>query len=319
MHRSRILALCAVSAGAGTLATTAIAADPDKGTVSAETPKVTWKGELTGSYFALLAFAAASDAGQPEQAPCEAGCDSFALNVAKQADLTIGADSPGDGDPSPDSVAIRVKKPDGSTLITFGDSQKGKPMTIKFKNAATGDYVIDYTNNYETESAYDAFAQLAIAAPAPPAQTPGGNNSPPPPPLTEPVPGSNQQGSPPTPGGVQTPGASSQPGSPQQAQNIDLTIKPGKASVRKLKKSRKLTATVKVSREVASLVGTLRKGSKKIATARRGKTAGTVKVTLKLSKKTARKLKKGTLKLSFAAKDAQGTTVSKTVKVKVRK
>jgi hypothetical protein len=290
---------------------TAVAAEPDKGTVSSEAPKVTWKGEVTGSFFALLGLAAASDAGNPQAAPCELGCDTFTLTVATKADLTIGADSPGEAADGPDSVVLRVKKPDGSTVSTFGDSNKGKPLTVKFKGAATGEYVIDYANNYGDVSEYDAFAEIPAApkAEAPPEQGETANT--PPPPSPSPVPAGQGQGTPPQP--------ATAPSQPNQAENIDLRIAAGKVSARKLKKSRKLQATVSVSRDVAKLTGFLRKGSKTIAKSRRGTTRGTVRVTLKLSKQAARKVRKGPYALTFVADDGKGTTASKTVKVKIRK
>ena len=51
MNRTALRALCAASVAAGALGATAIAATPESGTVSAETPKVTWKGELENSFF----------------------------------------------------------------------------------------------------------------------------------------------------------------------------------------------------------------------------------------------------------------------------
>ena len=306
MNRHGARALCATLVAGGALAATALAADPDKGTVSAEAPKVTWKGEVgDGSYFTYVALATEPE---PGTVPCEQGCDTFTLTVAKQADLTIGADSPGEDTADPDGVVLRVQKPDGSFVTTEGDSTKGKPLTVKFKNAATGDYVINYANNYAAAQTYDGFAQLGLAAPA---QAPGQNPSTnqPPPPSPSPVPGGQQQGNPPQPG--LTPSG--------QGRNIDITIKAGKASARKLRKSRKLKATVKVSREVAKLRGFLRRGKKTIGKASRGRTNGTVRVTLKLSKKAARKLRKGTLALTFVADDGTGTVASKTVKVRVGK
>lgn len=295
MNRKGIRLLCAASVAGGALATTAIAADPENGTVNDATPKVTWKGEVTGSTVALFGMAGASDSGDPGRAPCEAPtCDTFTLQVAKQADLSIGADVAGDGI----LIGLRIKKPDGSSLFTLEEASKGKPVVVKFKKAAVGEYVVDYTSQTDEPTGYDAFAEIPAPAPATP-------------PPSEPAPA-------PEPGGQQQPPPAA-PAPAPAAQNIDLTIKPGKASARKLKKSRKLAATVTVSREVAKLTGFLRKGSKTIGKVSRGTTAGTVKVTLKLSKTAAKKLKKGAYTLTFVADDGKGTTASKTVKVKVTK
>lgn len=305
MTRPRFRALCAASIAGACVAATAFAANPESGTVSAESPQVKWLGQNTeGSYAASRAMIFADAAGDPGAAPCEQGCDSFKLTVKTQKDLTIGADSPSE-DVEPDQVVIRVQKPDGSYLTTVGDSNKGKPLTVKFKNAATGDYVIDYSNNYADAHEYDGFAQLGSGAPA------GSGASPntPPPPSTMPVPGGQQQGNPPTPAT-----AGGGPG-----QNIDIKVKVGKLSARKLKKARRLTATITVSREVATLTAQLKKGKKVLGSGKRGKTSGTVKVKLKLSKKSARKLRKGTLALAVRAADGNGTSAVKAIKVKLRR
>ena len=283
-------ALIAASLLTGALGATAVAADPDKGTVSADSPKVTWRGQVSeGSYFVSRAMILADATGNGGDVPCDQGCDSFALTVATKKDLTVSADSPATTD-DPGQTVIRVTKPDGSYLTTVGESSEGKPVIVKFKNADTGDYAIDVSDNYADAHEYAGSASLAVPPPAagptaPPAAPPATSN-------------------PPASGGT-------------QGQDIDLAVKAGKASLRKLRKSRKLTAKVTVSREVAKLSGFLRKGKATIATATRGKTSGTVSVTLKLAKKAAKKLKKGTLTLTFVADDGQGTTATRTVKVKV--
>ena len=305
MNRHRLRAILAATIAGGTLAATAFAAEPDKGTISAEAPKVTWKGSVSdGPYLSYTAFRNEGAAGQDGRFPCGQGCDRFTLTVAKQGDVTLGADA------ASGFVALRVKKPDGSYVTTSGEASEGKPLTVKFKGAPTGEYVIDYANNNCCASEYTGFAQLGSgAAAATPGQQPSSN---PPPPSPTPIPNSGQQGQPVTPGTGPVTGSG-------QGENIDLKINAGKVSARKLKKSRKLKVTVTVSREVAKLRGFLRKGRKTVGKATRGKTSGQVKVTLKLSKKAVRKLKKGTFRLTFVADDAKGTTASKTVKLTVRK
>ena len=289
--------LCGVLVASGALAATAVAAEPEAGTVSETAPKVTWTGEVTASWFPSRAVIAENAAGQDGRTPCESPtCDTFTLTVADSKDLSIGADGPGEAS-DPDQVIIRIKKPDESYLTTIGDASKGKPLVIKFKKAATGDYVVDYWNYYTNATTpYDGFAELSVPPPAA-TPAPGGGGTTPPPQST------------PTP----------TPTGPSGGENIDVKVKVGKASARKLAKARKLAATVTVSRQVAKVTAFLRKGSKLIASGRRGTTTGTAKLTLKLSKKAAKKLKKGTYTLAVVADDGRGTTASKSTKVKVAK
>jgi hypothetical protein len=301
MRRTATRALCAATVAGCAGGAAAIAAEPDKGTVSNASPKVTWVGQLSeGSYFASRALLFANTGGDPGAAPCDQGCDTYTVTVADQKDLTVGADSPAEDTADPAQTVIRVKKPDGSYLTTFGETTKGKPLLVKFKNAPKGDYVVDVGDTYAQAHEYAGQAFLGAGAPA------NNGGPPPPPPSTQPIPGVEQGEGPKTPTGG------------GNAQNINIDIKPGKASARKLKKSRKLKVTVTVSRPVASLTGTLKKRKTTVGTAKRGQTTGTVKVVVKLSKKAARKIKKGSLGLTFVARDGQ-TIASKTVKVAVRK
>ena len=303
MSRLSRRALCGILIAGGGLAGTAVAADPESGTVSAAAPKVTWKGAYSeGSYFVSRAMILEDGAGQNGQTPCAQGCDTFTLTVADSQDLTISANSPSEDAADPDQVVIRVKKPDDSYLTTVGESSATKPLVVKFKKAPVGEYVIDYSNNYADAGTYDgvAFLGSGTAPTATPTPAPSGGG------------GGGQQ---PQPAGP-LPGGSAGSGG---GQNIDISVKVGKQSARKLKKSRKLTATVTVSREVAKVSAFLRKGSKLVGSGRRGTTAGTAKLTVKLSKKAARKLRKGTYALAVVADDGKGTTATKTVKVKVRK
>lgn len=306
MSRNHRRAFCGLLIAGGAVAGTAVAATPENGTVSNASPRIAWAGEVTASWTPSRAVIAENAAGADGTTPCEAPtCDTFKLTVADPNDLSIGADGPGEAS-DPDQLIIRIKKPDESYLTTIGEGSKGKPLVIKFKKAAKGDYIVDYWNYYVSATTpYDAFAQLGTGTTGAPAggtdTTAGGTAG-----------GGTSGGSPgPTPQG---------PGSaPAARENIDIKVKASKTSARKLKKTRKLTAKVTVSRQVAKITAFLRKGKKVVAKGKRGTTTGTAKLKLKLSKKAAKKVRKGKYKLTVVADDGKGTTASKTIKVRVRK
>jgi hypothetical protein len=274
-------ALCGILIAGGVLAGTAGAATPDKGTVSAAAPKVTWAGQVTASWFTSRAVILTEDGTVPCEAPT---CDTFSLDVADQQNLEIGVSAPA----AADQVILRIQKPDGSYLTTVEDTNSSTYVVVKIKNAAKGTYVIDYWNYYTDGPVdYSGYAQLgsAAAAPAPTAT--------------------------PAPGG----GAPSGGSQPAAKQDLSVSVTAGKASARKLAKTRKLAATVTVSRQVASVTAKLLRGKKVVGSGKLGTTSGTAKLSLKVAKK----LKKGTYSLSVVANDGNGVTAAKTIKVKIAK
>ncbi len=219
----------------------------------------------------------------PEDTPCEApACDKFALKVAGgPANLTLTNEVEDDDA----TGGIRVEKPDGSIVYASGPSATGKPFKLQIKAAPNGDYSVGMINNFiDGPQPYTGGAELAVPKPAAPAA-----------PAPAPAPA---------------------PTGPAPAQDFTLTVKaPKSASARKLAKKRKLAVTVTVSREVAKITAKLAKGSKTAGTGFLGRTSGTKKLTVK----TSRKLKKGSYKLTVAATDAQGTTVVRTLPIKVKR
>jgi len=283
MSRTPRRVLCGILI-AGGLASTAVAATPESGTVSKSSPRVDWTGQTIGSYFTRVPAAITAN----DTVPCEApSCDSFALTVADSANLTVAADI---GQPADNAgaVTIRIRKPDNSVVVGSSDADSvsaGKHYKIVIKNAPTGAYTVEYWNNFfDGPIDYNGYAELAVASATPPPND--GTSAPPPP------------------GG--TP--------PGQTEAIDLQVKVGKVSSRKLRKSRKFPATITVSREVSSVTATFAKGKKTLGKGTLGRTSGTKKLTVK----TAKKVKKGTYSLSVVATDGE-TSTSKVVKVKVRK
>ena len=171
-----------------------------------------------------------------------------------------------------------------SYVRASGPAAPGKPLKLKIKGAKTGDYVVDYTNYYVGgETPYNGSAELAVPSSAP-AATP------------TPAPAGPQQ--------------------PAPAESFTLTVKPpSKVSARKAKKGKTLAVGVTVSREVKSITSILRRGSKTVARGSRGTTSGSAKLKLLIAKS----LKKGKYSLYTEAVDAQGTKVSRTIALKVRK
>jgi hypothetical protein len=150
----------------------ASAADPEKAAVSASSPKATWSGTLEHPYPFHNAFNYEPTAGTTGSMPCEApGCDTFTLDVASQADLTIVVQSE-----QTSEMSLRVQNPAGEWTYVDGWSDGAKPTTYKVKKAATGPYVINVvarvfgsTNPTAVEDTadYTGSATLAVPAPAP--------------------------------------------------------------------------------------------------------------------------------------------------------
>ena len=266
---------------AAAVAGTAVAATPENGTVSESAPKVEWTGETTGGYASRMPTAVSGST----ETPCEApSCDTFTLKVEKSANLTVAEAL--DSESETAAFTMRITKPDGEVIQTDSDpgaASGGKYAKVVIKNAPTGEYVINHYDN-STAMSFKAYAELAVAGAPAPAPQPGGG----PAPATQP--------------------------STQTVQAIDLQVKAGKASAKKLAKTKKLPITVTVSREVKSITAALKKGSKVVGKGSLGTTSGTKKMNVKLSKK----LKKGTYTLSVVATDGT-TSTEKVIKVKVKK
>lgn len=263
---------------AGVVTGSAVAATPESGTVSTSTPKVEWTGATTAGYATRMPTAVSGSTDTPCQAP---SCETFTLTVADSANLTVAESI--DSDSESAAFTMRIIKPDGEVVQT--DAAPGaaanKYVKVVIKNAPVGEYTIEHFDNSATTNSFKAYAELAVPAPAPV-------------PVALPEPG----------GTTEVPAV----------QAIDLGVKVGKASAKKLKKSKKLPVTVTVSRAVQSVTAALKKGKKVVAKGSLGATSGTKKLNLKVAKK----LKKGTYKLSVVATD--GTTAAeKVVKVKVTK
>jgi hypothetical protein len=270
--------LCGFLIAGGMLAGTAVAATPESGEVSKAAPKVQWTGQTTGSYFTRVPAAVTAD----DSVPCEApSCDTFALKVADSATLTVAADIVQPAD-NPGAVTIRIRKPDGSVVVGSSDADavsEGKPFKMTIKNAPTGDYTVEYWNNfYDGPIDYTASAELAVPPPA------------------------------------IAPPTVAAPAAPAPVEAIGLSVSAPKVSARSLAKTRKLAAKVTVSRAVTAVTATLKKGAKKVGAGKLGATSGTAKLTVK----TAKKLKPGRYSLVVNATDGT-TSTAKTVKVTVRK
>jgi hypothetical protein len=156
------------AAAAAALALPAVAATPDKGTVSNASPEVKWEGTATG--YGVVPANILMDAGGEEPLCPPQACDKFALTVADKGDLTVTAAQRA----ADNFTELHVRKPDGS--IVYIQSEDSKPAIIKIKNAATGEYGIEILTNESADSSgeYDASAKLGsgakpvVTAPAPP-------------------------------------------------------------------------------------------------------------------------------------------------------
>lgn len=149
--------LVAAAAAALTLGSSAHAATPAQGEVSAAQPKVSWSGEAYG---------------QPMKTPwtqthelcISPFCDSFALNVKEPGALRVYLNAPG----SAQYVDVLVTLPDGSTELLAGNDADDF-QEIVYRKAAAGTYLFDIWPN-EIIGVYDGLyngdAELC-PAPAP--------------------------------------------------------------------------------------------------------------------------------------------------------
>jgi hypothetical protein len=233
------------------VAVPALAATPDKGTVSKASPSITWEGTATG-YGVVPANILVTTAG--EKPVCEApACDTFTLTVADKDDLTVTAAQRAHDN----FTELHVVRPDGT--VDYVQSADSEPAKIKVKGAVPGDYTIEILTNESAEQTgeYDADAKLGTAAPKPAAT---------------PAPGA-------TPAPAPTPQAQ-----PRPAASLALTTK--SASARKLKKALKLV--VSASSPVTDAQLALKKGKKVVGTAKLARIDGKGTFTLRLKKKLAK-------------------------------
>ena len=284
--RSKRLA-CGVAAAAIFSATVANAADPANGTIGSSAPKVSWGGTLTSSGIFYNAWA--NDPTIECSAPA---CDTFTLTIAdgphpvtiKYNILSTNADG---SDPG---AGIRIKFPDGSYQYTQGNASETTAMAVKLKNAVAGEYVIDTVTSHACcgPEDYTASAEITGAAAPSPGPTTGGGGTTTPPPT----------------GGPTPPTASPQ-----------LTVKAGKASAKKLSKSKRLTLTATSTGNLNNVSAKFLKGKKTVGSAKLVRLNGTAKMILKLKGK----IKKGTYTATVSGTDDQGRVVTTGIKVKVKK
>ena len=270
------------AAGTALIATGAIAASPETGTVSKAAPTVKWAGDTTNSYVVLNPMGNA-----PEQVPCDGThCDVFTLTVAEDAPNLEVAVNIDDDDAT---AGIRIARPDGTVEYDSGTSSTKSPFKLKIKDAKKGDYEIGIVNNFVATITYKASATALFAAPV----------------VAEPTPEVTPA---PTPAPAQ-PGQQAQPAPPT------LTVQNGKASAKKLKKARKLAITASSSAPLTSVTAEIRKGSKRLASAKVAKLEGTQKISVKVKKG----LKAGSYVLRVVGTDAQSRRVQGQGKLKVTK
>jgi len=178
------------------------ASEPEKGSVSAASPKAAWAGTLQNPYVFHNLFNYEPMAELTGQIPCEApGCDTFTLDVADggvDLNLEVLSDQTED-------MSLRVQDPGGAWTYYPGWGDGSKPTKVKIKKAPKGTYVINVvarifgsTNpTAVTDTAdYKGSATLAVPppavapAPAPVAPTPA------PAPASEPAPAPKKKSSP---------------------------------------------------------------------------------------------------------------------------
>lgn len=161
-----VLAVLAVPASAS-------AAEPEKGSVSASSPKTAWAGTLQNPYVFHNLFNYEPTAEITGQVPCEApGCDTFTLDVADGGvDLALEVVSD-----QTEDMSLRIQDPSGAWTYYPGWGDGSKPTKVKIKKAPKGTYVINVvarvfgsTNpTAVTDTAdYKGSAALAVPAPAP--------------------------------------------------------------------------------------------------------------------------------------------------------
>jgi hypothetical protein len=132
---------------------------------------------------------------------------------------------------------------------------------------------------------------------------------------TTPVSGDGSAGTTPQQPGGSTPGTTPPPSGPA---TLDLKVTAPKLSARKLKKARRFSVRLQAGEKVTGLTAKLRKGSRSVGSGRLASVGpGAGKLTIKLTRKVAKKLKKGTYRLTLRGTKADGRTASGAVAVRV--
>jgi hypothetical protein len=260
MSRARTILTAGVGLALVAASVPAFASDPESGKVSVASPQFEWTGTSNGyGYYPIHSVTGEGSC----QAPV---CDTFELEVADQANLTLTVDNNAANGPGTDVVQVDVTKPDGDTVQTGGTD--AKPTVVKIKNAAKGKYTIEVTTNEQPQNdgSYKGVAVLGNPAPASP------------PPATTPPPSSTPAPAPPAP-----------------AASLSLTTR--KASAKKSRKGLKLA--VGTSKPVKDFVAQLVKGKKVVGKGKLAQLAS--KGTVKLKTK---KLKPGSYVVALTATDA---------------
>jgi hypothetical protein len=278
----RLLALAIMAACAA--ASIAVAAEPSSGTIGKSAPKISWAGEFTNSGIYYNAWA------QDPTFACSApACDAFALTVADagvNVTVKVNNDSQNTagGDPG---CGLRIKFPDGSYQYTQSPCGPKTTLSVKLKNVKAGEYELANVSSHvccgtEGYTASAEIPELAAGAPAPAPGTPAPSPTP--------------------------------PASQQQQPSPQLTVKPSRASAKKLTKTHRYTVTASTTARLTNVTARLLKGKKAIGTAKLARLEGTANLVLKLGRKT--KVKKGSYTVTVSGADAQGRIVTTAVKVK---
>jgi hypothetical protein len=121
-------------------------------------------------------------------------------------------------------------------------------------------------------------------------------------------------------GGGTAPGGGTTTPAPAGPATLDLKVTAPKLSARKLKRSRRFSVKLQAGERITGLGARLLKGKRLLGSGKLaavGPGAGSLKV--KLSKKAAKKLKKGTYTLSFRGTKADGRSASGSVSLRIRK
>lgn len=283
MNRT-LLALAAVGSLATGLVASSQAASPESGTVSAAAPKVNWEGTVQSSGIFYMAW------DEDPEIPCDPpACDPFMLKVdgahsLLTVSLNVQNESAAGGE---GGGGLRIKLPSGEYNWVKGTSGPKTALRVKLKNPAPGDYEVTSVASYICCGPSDYLAS---------AEVPGGAPAPAPAPAT---------------------GAPAPSASPEPAPSI--TVKAGKLSAKKLKKAKKFTVALSSNGQVNKLKASFRKGKKAIGAGTLASLNGSGKLTIKIAKKAAKKLKKGTYSFSVSGTDSQGRTVGTSLRLKVVK
>ena len=167
---------------------------------------------------------------------------------------------------------MNIEFPDGSYQYTQAPCGAKTTLQVKLKNVKPGDYTVRVASSHVCCGTEGYTASAFI----PDASTPAPATTPPPAPS----------------GGGTTTTSPTADAAPQ------LTVKPSKASAKKLTKTHKYKITAEASGPLNAVTAKLLKGSKAIGTAKLSRLSGKATLVLKLGKKT--KVKKGKYKVTVS-------------------